>query len=225
VVQDEVVGLVCEKNERIEVLNVLWPDIPLNRKIASLEENVCCAFISGKVLWGKREKFLEEISKIECKHLLIFLFSEHFDEREMEKFRKTLPLNSKLILIKKGNLESGENIFPSPVFLNVEGEVKILLCDGNIFSSYQGTLGEKTEEIMLNLLKKRHLDPVFNIEKATIEDRLIIDPVPDIFVSFDFGSSGLINYKGTTIISCGSSEQIFWIVNLKSRESLKVDLT
>jgi DNA polymerase II small subunit/DNA polymerase delta subunit B len=224
-VQDEVVGLVCEKNDRIEVLNVLWPDIPLNRKIASLEENVCCAFISEKVLGKKRDVFLKKIFEIECEGFLIFLFFEHLDEKEVEEFKKNLPLNSKLILIKKGNLEPGENIFSPPVFLNVENKVKMLLCDGNIFSSYQGILGEKTEEIMLNLLKKRHLDPVFSVEKAVIEDRLIIDPVPDIFVSFDFGSSGLINYKGTTIISSGSSEQMFWIVNLKSRESLKIDLT
>jgi hypothetical protein len=186
---------------------------------------LCCAFISEKVLGKKRDVFLKKIFEIECEGFLIFLFFEHLDEKEVEEFKKNLPLNSKLVLIKKGNLEPGENIFSPPVFLNVENKVKMLLCDGNIFSSYQGILGEKTEEIMLNLLKKRHLDPVFSVEKAVIEDRLIIDPVPDIFVSFDFGSSGLINYKGTTIISSGSSEQMFWIVNLKSRESLKIDLT
>jgi DNA polymerase II small subunit/DNA polymerase delta subunit B len=74
-------------------------------------------------------------------------------------------------------------------------------------------------------LRKRHLDPVFSMEKAILEDFLLIDPVPDIFVSFNSKSSGLVNYKGVTIISCGSSEQICWIVNLKTRESLKIDLT
>jgi DNA polymerase II small subunit/DNA polymerase delta subunit B len=219
IIQDEVLGLICEKNDdRIEVLNVLWPDIPLNRKIVSLKENVFCVFVSEKVLEKKREKFLKEIFKIEGESLLIFLFSEKFDENQAEELKKTLPLNTDLILIKKRNLKP-------PLFLSLGDELKLLLCDGKVFSSYQGILGEKTEEIMLNLLRKRHLDPIFSIEKATIEDFLIIDPVPDIFVSFDFGSSGLINYKGTTIISCGSSEQTFWIINLKTRESLKIDLT
>jgi DNA polymerase II small subunit/DNA polymerase delta subunit B len=225
IVQDEVVGLVCEKiNDKIEVLNVLWPDIPLNRKVASLEENVCCVFILEKVFEKNKEKFLKEISKIKCEKFLIFLFLEMYDEKKIENLKELLPLNSTLVLIKKG-LEPNEKIFSTPVFLVIEDEVKVLLCDGNIFSSYQGILGEKTEDIMLNLLKKRHLDPIFNLEKIKFEDRLIIDPVPDIFISFGFGFSGLINYKGTTIISCGSSEQIFWIVNLKSRESLKIDLT
>jgi len=226
VVQDEVVGLVCEKNnDKIEVLNVLWPDIPLNRKIASLDEDIYCVFISKKVLEENMKKFLKEISKVKCEGLLIFLFSEEYDEKNIENLKMDLPFNSKLIFIKKGNSESDEKIFTAPAFLSVEDKVKILICDGNIFSSYKGILGEKTEEIMLNLLKKRHLDPMFSIEKIRFEDRLIIDPVPDIFVSFDFGTSGLINYKGTTIISCGSSEKMFWIVNLKSRESLKIDLT
>jgi len=226
VVQDEVVGLVCEKNnDRIEVLNVLWPDIPLNRKVASLERNVCCVFVSEKVLEENMEKFLKEISKTECESFLIFLFLGAYDEKKIENLKKALPLNSKLVLIKKGSFEQNEKFFTAPVFLSVEDKVKILVCDGHIFTSYQGILGEKTEEIMLSLLKKRHLDPIFSVEKIALEDRFIVDPVPDIFVSFDFGSSGLINYKGTTIISCGSSEKMFWIVNLKSRESLKIDLT
>jgi DNA polymerase II small subunit/DNA polymerase delta subunit B len=130
-----------------------------------------------------------------------------------------------LILLTSEKQNSIAPCFSLPVFLNIEDKIKLLLCDGKKLSSYKGVLGEKTEEIMLNLLKKRHLDPVFSIEKIIYEDLFTIDVIPDIFLSFDFGAPGLINYKGTTIISYGDSEQMFWIVNLKTRENLKIGLT
>ncbi|MEM5829228.1 MAG: hypothetical protein QW040_00740 [Candidatus Aenigmatarchaeota archaeon] len=225
IVQDEVVGLVCEKtNDKIEVTNVLWPDVPLRRKVANLEEDVYCFFILGKWIKEYEKKILEEISKINYKKL-IFLFVESYEKKQIEELKEKLPINTKLILITKEKLELEDvTSFSPPAFLLINGKVNLLLCDGKMFSPYKNILGERTEEIMLNLLKKRHLNPIFTIERVLEEDCFLIEPVPDIFLSFDFGTSGLINYKGTTIISSGSSERIFWIVNLKTRENLKIDL-
>ncbi|MEM7821746.1 MAG: hypothetical protein QXX38_02980 [Candidatus Aenigmatarchaeota archaeon] len=227
IVQDEVLGLVCEKNEdRIEVLNVLWPDLPLKRKISVLEEDVYCMFLSSKIFYEKKEQILKEISKLPFKYLYVFLFFNPKYKKEVEDFNKKLPKNTSLILINKNEIEiDGVQKFSTPSFLTIDDKIKLLLVDGSLFSIYEKVLGEKTEEIMLNLLKKRHLNPKFTIEKAFMEDYFIVDPIPDIFVSFDFGSSGMINYKGTTIISCGVLEQICWVLNLRTRESLKISLT
>lgn len=225
-VQDEVLGLVCEKNnDRIEVLKILWPDIPLKREIATLEENIYCIFLSSQTFFEKEEKLMKKISELKYKQIYIFPFFCSYNKKEVENLRKELPLNMIFVPIFGSKVETENTLFSTPVFLTIKEKVKLLFSDGRKLSSYDGILGEKTEEIMLNLLKKRHLDPVFSMEKAMLEDFLLIDPVPDIFVSFNSKSSGLVNYKGVTIISCGSSEQICWIVNLKTRESLKIDLT
>ncbi|MEM5879454.1 MAG: hypothetical protein QXU74_03110 [Candidatus Aenigmatarchaeota archaeon] len=224
-VQDEVIGLSCERRDgELWAANILWPDVPLKRSIRNLEEDVYCLFASKNILEKECEEILGEIKKLNFKFLFVFLFLDDILEREkIEEIQKKLPLNSKLILITNQNFE-GILSFSSPAFLALEKKIVLLLIEGKFLSNYEN-LGKDCGEIMLNLLKKRHLNPIFRIENLIMEDRFLIDPIPDIFVSANFGSSSLINYKGITIISCGSSEKLFWIVNLKTRESLKISLT
>jgi DNA polymerase II small subunit/DNA polymerase delta subunit B len=151
------------------------------------------------------------------------------DKNVIEGFAKELPSNARLILIQKceGGCDiGGAMAFPSPAFLEVGEKVKMLLCSGEQFSFYKESWkNRKPEEVMLNLLKKRHLDPLFRNEKIFQDNIFVIDAVPDIFVAGNFGSSGMMNYKGTTMISCGdfSSERVYWIVNLRTRECIKTN--
>ncbi|MEM5855105.1 MAG: hypothetical protein QW472_02170 [Candidatus Aenigmatarchaeota archaeon] len=225
-VQDEVVGLFCEKkDEEIQVTNVFWPDIPLKRTIGKLEEDILCLFVSEVAFEENYEEILKEISKLNFKFLFIFLFLNKILEEKLKVFKEKIPPNSKLVLISNAKQNFDDILcFSSPAFLVLDKKIVFLLVDGKIFSNYKN-LGKDCVEIMLNLLKKRHLNPIFKIENLSLEDRYLVDPIPDIFVSANFGNSSLINYKGTTIISCGSSEKLFWIVNLKSRENLKISLT
>lgn len=236
VLPDEVLGIVCEKtNEMIEAVNILWPDIPLKREIPKLEEDVYCMFLSDLHLEqdfeSKTKKILKEIQSLKYKQLYIFLFGKNSTDREqLEKFVRLLPVNVKVIIIHDSEKFEVENTlcFLSPVFLSIGRKINLLLCDGGQLSPYKEILnGKKPEEIMLNLLKVRHLDPVFRTERVLDEDRLLIDTIPDIFVSGNFGPAGMMNYKGTTIVSCGNflSEPVYWIVGLRTRESIKINFT
>lgn len=236
IVTDEVLGLTCERNDdRIEVVGVLWPDIPLKREISRLEEDVYCMFLSDLQLNqefdSKAKKILGEIRQLTYKQLYIFLFGDKStDNKSIERFVEKLPEKCKVIVIYSpaNPIETkNANYFSSPSFLTVGGKINMLLCDGELFSIYKSLWNKKKpEEVMLNLLKKRHLDPIFKPEKLFMEDHLMIEPVPDIFVSGNLGSPGILNYKGTTIISCGgfSTEPLYWILNLRTRESIKISL-
>jgi len=235
ILQDEVLGIICEKNNEIRATNVLWPDIPLKREIPKTEEDICCVFLSDLHLEQgfeeKVNKILRGIQQLKYQQLYIFLFGKNFSERKTaEEFMKKIPTGSRIFIIKNNstsfNIENTTQL-SSPVILIIEKKISLLLCDGNQFIFYKNIWKDKrTEDVMLDLLKRRHLDPVFGIEKASMEKYLIINTVPDIFVSGSFGESGMKNYKGTTIMSCAdfSSEPICWVVNLRTRESLKTSL-
>lgn len=226
VIEDDVVAFVCEKNEEIEVVNILWPDIPFKKIIPKLEEEVLCAFLSSSIFsqdFDKTiEKFISQIKKINFKEIYIFVFSE--DEKFVEKIREKLPISWKLVVItKKFSKELNDTyIFHPPTYLIFSKKIILLLINGEEIANYQKIWKLRTEEIMVNILKKRCLGK-FSINK--LKEDLIIDPVPDIFVSCGAGNPGMVNYKGTTVISCGSGEEkMFWILNLSSRETLRINL-
>ena len=77
------------------------------------------------------------------------------------------------------------------------------------------------------MIKKRHMSPTFGYNAKLDEEKMFIDQPADIFVIGHFHDPRIINYKGVTIISLGSfvTQPIFWAVNLKTRESIKIDLT
>lgn len=236
IVCDEVLGIVCEKkDDRIEAVSILWPDIPLKREITKIEGDVLCMFLSDLHLEedfeGKTKKILREIESLGSKQAYIFLFGENASSKKtLENFVREMPSNINVIIIHNSERFEIENTlcFSSPAFLRIRKKINLLMCDKKHLSFYKELWkGRRSEEIMLNLLKMRHLDPIFKPEKALEEDRFIIDTVPDIFISGNFDSAGIMNYKGTTIISCGSfpSEPLYWIVNLRTRESIKINLT
>jgi len=98
-------------------------------------------------------------------------------------------------------------------------------------------ISERAELVMRLLLQKRHLAPTYdgNPHMPTEEDHMIIDRVPDIFVSGDVHKSAIFNYKGviTGIIgSCFQAKTSFQdkvghvpdpgripLLNLKTREA------
>jgi DNA polymerase II small subunit len=97
-------------------------------------------------------------------------------------------------------------------------------------------ISERAPFVMKLLLQKRHLAPTYdaNPHLATDSDNLIIDRVPDVFVSGDVHKSAVFTYKGviTGIIgSCFQSQTSFQekvghvpdpgrvpVLNLKTRE-------
>ncbi|MBI2105559.1 metallophosphoesterase [Candidatus Woesearchaeota archaeon] len=119
-----------------------------------------------------------------------------------------------------GELLKRENIFSvsNPAFVNIGAGVNfpgfdILLYHGGSFTFY----ADSVENIRLNgglhnpgmimkfLLKKRHLAPTHTSTSyiAGSKDLLVIDKVPDFFISGHIHRCSFSNYNNVTLLNCG----------------------
>jgi len=236
VVPDDVIGIVCEKNGAIYAKKIIWPDIPLRKEISKTKDEIFCLFISdlhmdsGEFKKENLEKFFEYIKKFDEKKLIIFILGDISSNGEdIEKFVAQLP-NCKKYFIKgeiDGNMKNYVEVLEDPSIIKIADTV-LFLTHGSVFDNYKKIWGMNAENVLLNLLKKRHLNPNFDFSKKIYdEDPYFLDIIPDILVSGHLHEPGIINYKGTTIIVNGSfiTKPIFWLINLQTRESIKIDLT
>jgi DNA polymerase II small subunit/DNA polymerase delta subunit B len=239
IVLDEVIGIVCEKNERIEATSIVWPDIPLKKDLIKTEKDVFCLFISDMHLDDQSfneqayENFIRWLDEVNYEKMYIFVLGNiSQNSKQVEDFLKKM-LKYTTIYVKSNSektqefegmtLEDNSNI-------TIENGINLLLSTGETTSKYKHLWPDQLpEQIMLNLLKKRHLNPTIeNIQESILfENQFIIDTVPDIFVSGSFHKPGLLNYKGTTILSNSNfvTEPMLWLVNLRTRETLKLNFT
>jgi DNA polymerase II small subunit len=234
VLPDDVVGLICEKqNEKFLATKIIWPDVPLGEQVARSVDDIYCLFVSDFHFNSKEfnsksyEKFLNWIKTLNYKKFFIFVLGDiSSDKDDVQKFLDDLKeYNNKFFL--KGEIDPHFAAI-THCLVEIQG-VKIFVSHGDIFSNYMKIWNGLTpENIYLNLIKKRHLNPVFDFSKKIYdEDPYFLDIIPDIFVSGHFHIPGILNYKGITIISNGSfiTKPIFWLINLKTRETFKLDFT
>ena len=236
IVSDEVLGLVCENNAVPKAVNVVFPDVPLKREVTKTSEEVFCLFISDFHFesedFNKKyyENFLEWLKKSNYPNLYVFVLGGISSKKDVVKeFFSQLPNSVKIYMMDENDAEfSTDYTIKGPCLARLD-DVVILLCSGDTLAYYIKLWSNLTvEKVMLNLLKKRHLDPVFTANKKIFDkDLFIMETLPDIFVSPHFHQPGELNYKGTTILSLGSFTQqpTFWLVNLKTREIIKLDFT
>ncbi len=97
----------------------------------------------------------------------------------------------------------------------------VLVYHGNSFDHFVGNVPllrktgyEKPEAIMEFLLRKRHLSPTHGgtlVAPTTASDFLLIDKVPDIFITGHVHQSGVGSYKGITLLnsSCFQGQSSF----------------
>ncbi len=229
-VEDEVIGLVCDNEDSSEnrVVKIIFPDIPLATKISASSEEIFVMFLSDihidelGFLPHSLEKLSNYLKKIKQETIVFVLGDIAPDKEKVEKFVELFPKNFSLSFLK-GELE---NYLPDPVVVEING-VEIFLSHGDIFSKYFEKFKTSPEIMLLELIKKRHLSPNFKQNKNFDEEKLFLDKIPDIFVIGHYHDPRILNYKGVTIVSLGSflTKPIFWSVNLKTRESIKIDLT
>ncbi|HWG91676.1 MAG TPA: DNA-directed DNA polymerase II small subunit, partial [Candidatus Thermoplasmatota archaeon] len=102
----------------------------------------------------------------------------------------------------------------NPCRLQVEG-VEILNYHGRSFDDWimrvQGLTYQEPLAAMEEMLKRRHVLPVYGLRTPIApehKDYLVIDSVPDIFVTGHVHSAGIKNYRGVTLInsSCWQSQ-------------------
>jgi DNA polymerase II small subunit len=100
---------------------------------------------------------------------------------------------------------------PNPCYLDIHG-IKVLVYHGTsadaLVSNSEG-LGdafEHTEKIAVEMLRRRHLSPLYG-EKPMIpshEDGMIVDDIPDIFHFGHLHRNCLSEYNGTVIVNSGT---------------------
>lgn len=95
----------------------------------------------------------------------------------------------------------------SPSTVELHG-VKILVYHGNSLIDMASKMGinpADTTTTMIELLKKRHIAPSYGIVPITPQsrDHLIIEEIPDLFLTGHMHVNGYKTYRGTTIINSG----------------------
>ncbi|MFA5887318.1 MAG: DNA-directed DNA polymerase II small subunit [Candidatus Nanoarchaeia archaeon] len=140
-------------------------------------------------------------------------------------------------------------VVSNPSMVNIHGAkgfpgFNILMYHGYSFDYYISTVDtirlnggyDRADLVMKHLLQKRHLSPTHGSTLHIPDEKtdpLVIDKVPDIFITGHIHKSAVSNYKSTTLISgsCWQSKTNFQekvghnpeparvpIVNLKTRE-------
>lgn len=235
IVIDDVLGAVCTKNDKIFAERIIWPEIPLRRSINRTDEDAYCLFISDFHMdaenFNKKayEIFLEWLNKTKYDKFYLFILGDISSKKEdIVNFFNNLPTGS-FKIFAPGEIDPDINIIDAllikhPTILKIEDKLIFLICHGDALSKYTDIWKKAApNKVMLNLLKKRQLDPVF--DKQIYKEDQILDAVPDVFVSGHFHEPSLLNYKGTTILTTGgfTSTPTFWLMNLKTRETIKID--
>jgi hypothetical protein len=176
------------------------------------------------------EKFIEWANKINYKKFYAFVLGDVSNNKtDISDLFNSLPKNWFKIFLK-GDIDPvtdiGDITLHNPSFIKIEDSVTSLLCHCNFLTSYSNMQNTSPEILLQTLLRKRHLNPVFD-NTIYHEDPFIIDTVPDLFVSAHFHSPTVLNYKGTTILTTGSfiTEPVYWLTNLRTRETIKIDFT
>jgi DNA polymerase II small subunit/DNA polymerase delta subunit B len=231
IVVDDVLGVVCTKIDRLSAERIIWPDVPLRRSINKTDEDVYCLFVSGFHMEAENfnkkayENFLEWLRKNKYDKLYLFVLGGVSSKKEdVINFFASLPTDSFKIFVS-GEINSNIDVLliKQSTLLKIEGKLIFLIYNEDTLSKYTKLWDGRLSKVMLNLLKKRQLDPVF--DKQIYEEDQVLDTVPDVFVSQSSNEPALLNYKGTTILTAGdfASTPSFWLMNLRTREAIKID--
>jgi len=201
IVLDDVIGVVCRLDERPRIESVIWPDIQMKRSINRTPTDVSVAVVAGRF----DEKVAEGIAnkRKEVNHVI---FVDENGEIECTNETKTDTL--------------------SPATLEVEKKIIFLVSGSGILKKY-GQISDDEEGLLTSMLKRRNIDPTFELENFVFEqDPYLIETIPDVFVVAGTKKNISANYKGTTIIGAQNFEKSksFWIINLKSRETINASL-
>ncbi len=230
IIEDEVIGVVCENTNLILLSqNVIFPDIPLRKESKKSKDDTYCFFVSdihmdsdqfNKVAF---ENFLNWLN--EERGMNIFVLGDiSQNENDVKQFFELLPRKHKVFSLK-GEIDPKFNYTlqnPSSIILE---NVNFFLFHNPKINHYIDLWGGQT---MINLIKKRHLDPFFSPDDVFLKnDPYLLYTAPDIVVAAHTHVPSNIVYKNITALSTGSfvSQPIFWLINLRTRETFKKDFS
>jgi DNA polymerase II small subunit len=98
----------------------------------------------------------------------------------------------------------------NPSAVEMEG-VRLLIYHGrsldDLVSNLPGASYSKPEKAMVELLKRRHLSPIYGgkvLIAPEAKDHFVIDPLPDIMHSGHVHTVGVCRYRGVTLVNSGA---------------------
>jgi DNA polymerase II small subunit/DNA polymerase delta subunit B len=198
-IEDEVIAVICErKGDEIFARELIFPDIPLRREIGFTKGEVLAVFLGSKILEStlilKNEKLQNFFKNREC---VIFAFGNP---------RSIAEASSKLISFYDFGLRVTD-----PSLLSLNG-LTIFFSRGRFLDEYQKNFKLSRGETVIELVKKRHLNPKLN-PKNLPDEVFSLSPVPDI-IAVEGEENELLNYKGLSVLVCRDMV----VLNLKKRE-------
>jgi DNA polymerase II small subunit len=150
--------------------------------------------------------------------------------RKAAEYFNTFPKNLKII-ITPGNHDAVRQAEPQPALpeevrrmfkhpnitfagnpsaVEMEG-VRLLIYHGrsldDLVSNLPGASYSKPEKAMVELLKRRHLSPIYGgkvLIAPEAKDHFVIDPLPDIMHSGHVHTVGVCRYRGVTLVNSGA---------------------
>jgi len=145
-------------------------------------------------------KMLEEMPD----HISLTLMPGNHDASRLSEPQPALPCEVRKILgtrpLYVGN----------PCYLAIEG-VRVLAYHGRGFDDYAGNLGpigyQQPLMIMQEMLRRRHMSPIYGGKNQIAPERrdyLVINPIPDIFVTGHVHGAGIQEHNGIVIVNAST---------------------
>jgi len=227
--EDDVVGVVCKREDNVIIgKKILFPDIPINREINRTKKEINCLLSDvglGEDVEEKISKILNHIKETSYKNLFIFIFGVVPINDKVKNFFSDLNKYSKKILITSDINVPDLFRLNLPAMIQIENAKIMLINSEDIKKYFRRWPDSSINDVFLRLLKRRHMDPIIDAKDNRSEDVFLLDSIPDLVICHGLGPE-IFNYKGTTVICTGNvmTEPIYWLINLKTREIIKVEL-
>jgi DNA polymerase II small subunit len=143
--------------------------------------------------------FLESIPD----YIHVFILPGDHDAVQTAEPQPAFP--SELIKTNRDNVHFVTN----PSYITVHG-ISILSYHGagiiSMLNSIPGLSYSRPEEAMIEMLKRRHLSPIYggNMVVPSKDDNLVIQAVPDILHMGHIHKNGIANYHGVNVVNSGA---------------------
>jgi DNA polymerase II small subunit len=137
-------------------------------------------------------------------HISLIILPGNHDAQRLSEPQPALPNNVRKIL------GSRPVYVGNPSYLMVDG-VRVLAYHGRGFDDLAGNLGsigyQQPMELMKEMLKRRHMSPIYGGKNQLAPERrdyMVINPVPDIFVTGHVHGAGIEDYKGVVNVNAST---------------------
>ncbi|MFH0816185.1 MAG: DNA-directed DNA polymerase II small subunit [Methanobacteriota archaeon] len=137
-------------------------------------------------------------------HIALIILPGNHDAQRLSEPQPALPQKVRDILGTRPSYVG------NPSYLMVDG-VRVLAYHGRGFDDFAGNLGpigyQQPMLLMQEMLKRRHMSPIYGGKNQLAPERrdhMVINPVPDVFVTGHVHGAGIEDYKGVVNINAST---------------------